>query len=320
MDSHSILASLAAATTLCAALRSASASTPLVLENETLRAEIVPDWAGRLMFFGRKGGENVLWTQPEAADFGCHPNGTPMWKNVGGEKTWVGSQDAGWRAFAGIEEGGVWPPPAWFDSMPLRVVEAGPKRIVLRSDAHRGGDWIVAMEREFTLEEDVLVIRQRLLPEDVGARGPDVLPDDDRRLWSVAQVPRPAFVLVRLCDEHRHTKSGTISDPIPSHDAPWARLEIPNSEKPSKINVDGDALAMPLANGGGWLLIEQTAPERFLKAFAKPGRAMVYASPDGFKPSEYAELEFAAYGPDAEQTLRLSLPRDFAPSAPTASR
>ena len=77
---------------------------------------------------------------------------------------------------------------------------------------------------------------------------------------------------------------------------------------------------MPLAKGDGWLLIEQTAPERFLTAFATPGRAMVYASPDGFKPSEYAELEFAAYGPDAEQTLRLSLPRDFAPSATAASR
>ena len=296
---------------MSAAPRSALAVTPLVLENDSLRAEIVPDWAGRLMFFSRKGGENVLWTQPEAAEFGCYPNGTPMWKNVGGEKTWVGSQGAGWRAFAGIEEGGVWPPPAWFDSMPLRVVEVDAKHVVLRSDAHRGGDWVVAMEREFTLEENALVIRQRLIPEEVGARGPDVQPDDDRRLWSVAQVPRPAFAMIRLCGEGRHSKTGTISDPLPQPDSRWARLDIPNSEKPSKINIDGEALAMPLANGGGWFLIEQTAPARCLAAFAEPGRAMVYASPDDFKPSKYAELEFAAYGPDAEQTLRLSFVRDL---------
>ena len=57
--------------------------------------------------------------------------------------------------------------------------------------------------------------------------------------------------------------------------------------------------------------MEQTAPERCLSAFATPGRAMVYASPDDFKPSIYAELEFAAYGPDAEYAVRLSLPRQL---------
>jgi hypothetical protein len=296
-----------AAAALSAAAAPANAATPIVLENEKLRAEIVPAWAGRLMFFGHKGGENVLWTQPEAADFGCHPDGTPMWKNVGGEKTWVGSQGPGWRAFAGISEGAAWPPPAWFDSMPLRVVRADPKSAVLRSDAHRGGDWSVAMEREFTLEEDCLVIRQRLIVEDFGANGTKALPDDDRRLWSVAQVPQPKLVMMRPCGEGRHTKFGPIGEPLPEVGSGWARIDLFGTEKPAKICADGDALAMPLADGG-WFLIEQTAPQPFLDAIAEPGRAMVYASPNDFKPSAYAELEFAAYGPDAEQTLRMSLP------------
>jgi hypothetical protein len=30
---------------------------------------------------------------------------------------------------------------------------------------------------------------------------------------------------------------------------------------------------------------------------------MVFATETNFQPSAYAELEFAAYGPDAEQTL-----------------
>ncbi|MBR4612138.1 MAG: hypothetical protein IKO40_05415 [Kiritimatiellae bacterium] len=311
MNTRPILASLAAATALSSIPQATAATTTIVLENDNLRAEIVPAWAGRLMSFGRKGGENVLWTQPEAADFGCYPSGTPMWKNVGGEKTWVGSQGAGWRAFAGIETGSAWPPPAWFDSIPMNVVESSPNHLVLRTAAHPGiRGWVVAMEREFTLEADVLVIRQRLIPEAIGDDGPAVLPDDDRRLWSVAQVPRPAFVMMRLIGECRHVKFGPLPAPDPDGVPGWSRLVISNSDKPGKICLDGDALAMPLADGG-WFFIEQTAPERFLTSFAEPGRAMVYTSPDDFKPSVYAELEFAAYGPEAEQTLRLSFPREL---------
>lgn len=287
-------------------------SSAIVLENQNLRAEIVPAWAGRLMFFGRKDGENILWTQPEAADFGCHPSGTPMWKNVGGEKTWVGSQGQGWCEFAGKTEGGVWPPPAWFDSMPFRVVKADPKSAVLRSSTNRGGDWVVAIEREFTLEEDKLVIRQRLIAEDFGARGPKPLPDDDRRLWSIAQVPQPRLVMMRLCGEGRHIKFGPLPAPEPEDANGWSRLPISASPEPGKICADGDALAMPLADGD-WLLIEQTAPQRFLDAIAEPGRAMVYVSPDNFEPSAYAELEFAAYGPDAEQTLSFSIRDELPP-------
>lgn len=309
MDSRQLPSLVAAA--MAAASLSAPAAQPIVLENGSLRAEIVPAWAGRLMFFGRKGGENVLWTQLEAADFGCYPDGTPMWKNVGGEKTWVGSQGPGWRAFAGIETGSAWPPPAWFDSMPLRVVKADPKNVVLRSDAHRGGDWSVAMEREFTLEDDCLVIRQRLIVDDFGARGKAALPDDDRRLWSVAQVPQPKLVMMRLCGECRHVKFGPLPAPDPEDASGWSRLVVSEPDKPGKICADGDALAIPLSGGDGWFLIEQTAPQRFLDAIAEPGRAMVYVSPKDFKPSAYAELEFAAYGPDAEQTLRLSLPDEL---------
>ena len=310
MKTTPILASLAALPALCTTPCAASPVPSLILENDTIRAEIVPAWAGRLMFFGRKGGVNVLWPQPAAADFGCHPDGKPMWKNVGGEKTWVGSQDAGWRAFAGIKEGAAWPPPAWFDSMQMQVVKADATNVVLRSEAHRGGDWVVAMEREFTLEADGLSIRQRLLPVELGAGGSETLPDDDRRLWSVAQVPHPAFVMIRLCGECRHSKPDPLPAPDPADVPGWARIVIPKSTKPGKLNADGDALAVPLADGG-WFLIEQRAPSRHLAAFATPGRAMVYASPVNFKPSPYAELEFAAYGPDAEQTLRLTLPKDL---------
>ena len=264
------------------------------------------------MFFGRADGPNVLWTQPEAARFTIDAGGKPVWRNVGGEKTWVGSQGRGWRAFADKESGSVWPPPAWFDSEPMQVVSADPTNVVLRTAPHRGGDWVVALERSFALEADALVVRQRLLPAEVGARGPEALPDDDRRLWSVAQIPRPPFAWARLCGECRHAAEEPFSAPVPGAPGGWARVDVPDSDKAGKICMDADAIAVPLTGGDGWFLLEQTAPQRFLDAIVEPGRAMVYASKPDFRPSPYAELEFAAYGPDSEQTLSLRIgPRPF---------
>ncbi len=299
---------------LCASLAatvapSQTSTLRIILENESLRAEIVPDWAGRLMFFGHPTGPNALWTYPEAASFTVDANGKPEWKNVGGEKTWVGSQKLGWRAFAGITEGSVWPPPAWFDSMPMQVIHADSTSVLLRTGVHRGGDWEGAMEREFRLEGDVLVIRQRLLPTKASMEGPagTPRPDDIRRLWSVAQIPRPDRVAMRTVGEGRHKENGNIPAPVPADAAGWVTFDIASMTSVSKAEADGDALAAPLRDGSGWLVIEQTAPERHLAVFETPGRAMVYASKPDFEPSAYVELEFAAYGPDAEQTLRFRI-------------
>ncbi len=275
----------------------------ILLTNSSLRVEISPEWAGRMMFFGRPGGVNALWTNPEAAAYTIDTAGKPLWKNVGGEKTWVGSQRRGWRAFAGVEKGRVWPPPAWFDSMPMSVVTTSPTNAVLQTGVHRAGEWAVSLERAFTLLGDRLVIRQRLiLPDAAGVSEPPIT-NDMRRLWSVAQVPRPDRVAIRLVGEGRLCEDASLPAPVPSDIPGWFWIDIAGKDEAGKIETDGDALATPLSDGSGWLVIEQTAPARHLSAFERPGRAMVYASKTTFRPSAYSELEFAAYGPDAEQTL-----------------
>lgn len=277
----------------------------IVLSNAALRAEIVPAWAGRLMSFGRPGGANALWTWPEAARFTVDEEGNPVWRNVGGEKTWVGSQGKGWRAFAENGPGRAWPPPAWFDSMPMDVVECGPTGAVLRTDVHRAGDWAIRLERSFALCGDRLVVRQRLLPESVGALGPAALPDDDRRLWSVSQIPRPDRVFLHLVGEGRHIRDGDMPAPVPIDRPGWTFLDVGGMAGKGKLSADGDRLAVPLADG--WLVLSQTAPARHLSAFATPGRAMVFASKPDDPPSPYAELEFSAYGPDAEQAVEFRI-------------
>ena len=280
----------------------------ILLANSSLRVEIVPDWAGRMMFFGRPGGVNALWANPAAATCTVDSAGAPLWKNVGGEKTWVGSQKRGWRAFAGKVKGEVWPPPAWFDSMPMQVVETGPTNAVLRTGIHRAGDWAISLERAFTLLGDRLVVRQRLIPADdcAGVHEPPVT-NDMRRVWSVTQVPRPKRVAIRLVGEGRHSEDAELPVPVPSDVPGWSWIDLSDTTTTGKIEVDGAALAAPLSDGSGWFVIEQAAPARHLSAFERPGRAMVFASQANYLPSAYAELEFAAYGADAEQTLTFRL-------------
>lgn len=254
------------------------------------------------MFFGRSSGANVLWTQPEAADWTSDANGNPVWKNVGGEKTWVGSQGAGWRAFEGKESGRVWPPPAWFDSMPMDIASRDPSNLVLRTGLHNAGDWSVRLERSFSLDGCQLVIRQRLIPESYGKLGPAAVANDHRRLWSVAQIPRPEQVVMRIVGQGRFD-SKNFPEPKAAGHPGWVAFDVGSVSGDGKIAADGDRLAAPLADGSGWLVISQTAPARHLSAFETPGRAMVFASAPDFLPSPYAELEFAAYGPDAEQTV-----------------
>ena len=119
---------------------------PLRMRCGPMSATVVPAWGGRLMELSRDGGANALWTDPAAVTNGLDSAGRQIWKNVGGEKTWVGSQGPGWRGFN--PDGKVWPPPSWFDSAPLSVVHSDATNVLLRSGFHESHGWRVALERE----------------------------------------------------------------------------------------------------------------------------------------------------------------------------
>ena len=275
----------------------------LVLENDAVRAEIVPEWGGRLQFFGRPGGTNALWTNPAAADV------TDAWKNVGGEKTWAGTM-AMWPGF----KGGA--PHPWFDEGPFEVIRASSTNILLRAGPGptRFGD--VVIEREFALLSDRLVLREILLPRnESGDEGepPEPLENDSRRVWGVAQIPPVPRVAARLCGEGRRKLFAGFPAPDDGVPGVWLELDIASAPKNGRIALDADALAAPFADDSGdWLLIEHSASERHLGAFVEPSRAIVYTTgPASDKvPLPYVELEFVALGPDAGQTLVFRIVRN----------
>ena len=320
-----------------AAVGAFAAPTTLVLENDALRAEVVPEWGGRLMFLGRPGGKNALWTNPAAAANTVDEKGKEVWKNVGGEKTWVGGMGL-WKGFANKTDAKAWPPPAWFDSAPLEVVRANATNILLRSAAHTSGDWTVALEREFTLAEDGLKVREKLLDgtmekqtdlfaanaahEDANAVRREQIrvldktpyPDDPRRVWSVTQIPFVDNVAVRLVGAGRTKYFCGCPEISAKDDNDWSRLDLSVAPKNSRVALDGDALAAEIP-GVGRLVIEQSADARHIGSFVDPSRAIVYTTGKDIAPSKwtggkaspYIELEFVALGPDAEQRLTFKI-------------
>lgn len=274
----------------------------LVLTNDTLRAEIVPAWGGRLMFFGTATGANAFWTNPNAVTNTVDAKGRPVWKNVGGEKNWMGIESR-WAGFS--PDGKAWPPPAWFDSTSLDVVRANATNVLLRSPSfHTSSNWTVSLEREFTLVNDRLIVRQRAIPP-LDAKSEDLVavPDDTRRIWSVTQIPCVDKIGVRTVGKGR-TKLYDKCPPLSRTGADgWATLDLTGVERHARITMDGDALAANLP-GVGRLIIEQTAEPRHLATFKIPTRAIVFTTgTEARDPSPYIELEFVAQGPDAEQTL-----------------
>ena len=284
----------------------------LVVDNGALRAEVVPAWGGRLMFFGRSGGTNALWTNPSAAANTVDDKGREVWKNVGGEKTWVGGMGL-WKGFKNDADATSWPPSAWFDSALIEVVRANATNILLRSAAHTSGDWTVALEREFTLLPDKLILREKLI-NPVNPVNPvqKTSPDDPRRVWSVTQIPFVDNVAVRLVGAGRTKYFCGCPEISAKDDNDWSRLDLSIAPNNARVALDGDALAAPLADGSGdWLVISQRADLRHLGSFNEPSRAIVYTTGKDIAPSKwtggkaspYIELEFVALGPDAEQEL-----------------
>lgn len=290
----------------------------VVLSNAALRVEIVPAWAGRMVFFGRPDGPNALFANPEAVAATTNAAGGRVWKNVGGNKTWVGEMEAAWPGFQDDSGEGSWPPPAWFDSAPFAVVRADAESVLLRSGVHTNAAlaWTVAVEREFTLLSDRLVLHERLLrgaaPQDgetgfgCGSAGTPrpvtPRPDDPRRVWSNTQIPHVAHVAIRTCGERRARLLRGCPPPKPRGlGSAWVDLDLSDPPKHARVDADGDAFAAEIP-GVGWLLLEHSAPERNLDTFATPSRAIVYATGTASK-KPFVELEFVALGPDAVQTV-----------------
>lgn len=137
----------------------------------------MPSLSGRVMRFGRVGGENWLWNAPP------EKLGGEGFKNWGGDKTFIGPHPI-WSNFATK----LWPPDPTWDGPAFESQITSEGHLKLQGPLWRG--FGARIEREFWFENGEFVIRQTLSKQSGEAR--------ELSIWNVAQAAPPDAVFVPL--------------------------------------------------------------------------------------------------------------------------
>lgn len=217
-------------------------SNSVELTNDLVRVVVVPS-VGRVMFYGLKGGENLLWENPEFAGKTLvkgeylREEGKPVWANFGGDKVWPTQQD-NFPKVNGIE----WPPDPWFDGSPFRAALL-PDGVRLTSQV---SDYCGARIRRVIRLDPAgpgLSVTQKMEKVRIAQReSVEPLP---LTIWSITQVVYPEQVLVPLNPESALEKGFHVF-PFESRAANNFKVEngtgvfTPHEEYSQKVGADSD--------------------------------------------------------------------------------
>ena len=275
------------------------------LSNGRAFATVDATLGGRVLAFGRAGGRNWLWRNESTRNL-ADPH---AWKNVGGEKTWVGTIGDWTTQFCIRRERG-WAPPAWFDGSPFSVERADADCVELRSRVSPGDFWKVGLRRRISFEGESLAIRSEVETKEATAETPDRMWN-----WSVAQVPEAKRLAVHLVGRKRTLWGHSTGEAVKpaGRDGDWVYYSFADFGVNGLMNFDADAIAAEYDDG--WLMVRHRADPATVEPFEKP-RCAVFHS--GFQPKTmgddrakmYVELEFLCYGPQTAMDVVLSVVDD----------
>ncbi len=260
------------------------------IANPECRVVVVPA-IGRIMHYGFRDGENMLWENP--ALLGIRPpdpgdghlHGNADWLNFGGDKVWPMEQTR-WPAV----NGSAWPPDPWFDGAPhgFRLTQDG---CVITGPVSRFNGGRSVREIGLAASGTVLSIRQRIekirpVPSEAG--GPLRFTN-----WNVTQIRKPERILFPAAPRnpsgswfHDYVFEGeSASGCLGKRPAARGAMGVftPDPVRSLKIGADTDGWLAGLA--GETLIVERF--ERVPDVVYPDGGLTVaaYSCPD------YAELE-----------------------------
>ncbi len=199
-------------------------------------AVVVPS-LGRVMRFGKVGGENLLWNSPASTQFKAGD-----WKNYGGDKTWLSPQSS-WGTFHGKNG---WPPDPAFDGTPHQpeVLSGGKLKLVSNTSPRLG----IRLERvmwfsdagEFVIEQSA--VKTSGEPVRVG-------------LWSISQSA-PGTVFVPLAPDSAYQNGFMRFGNAPSTEqsvstaSEMLRLDPQARGGGAKFGVDAPVASLASVRGG----------------------------------------------------------------------
>lgn len=140
---------------------------------------------GRIMRYGRIGGTNVLWENPELAGKVVPPDEqTDKWINYGGDKLWPAPQDR-WG----------WPPDSTLDRGACRVEFLGPRRMLVTGKV--SPQLGLRFSREIALEKSGSEVSIRNTLTNASEK------PVEWSIWEVAQVDNPREAWLPLARKSR---------------------------------------------------------------------------------------------------------------------
>ena len=157
----------------------------LTLQNNLVQL-IVDPRIGRIVYFGRLGGPNLLWIDADAPATAAREKGAlAQWMNWGGDKLWWGPQ-ALWVSQIGRR----WPPDDAFDGQPWNVLSHDRNQVVIesRESNNVGGRFrrtITLHPAEPIVDFDNVFLRTQTSAIPI-------------QMWSVTQVVTPAQCLLDM--------------------------------------------------------------------------------------------------------------------------
>lgn len=271
---------------------------PVTLRSDRVVVEVAPALGGRIMSYMPAGCTNLLWVAPQDA---------PLfwgWKNHGGEKVWIGPQENWLEHF-----GAGWPPPASFDQDKYRKLSATDTATTLMSaPINIAGTELKILRSVRILDQaDVMVSSRKILTNAIGEDGDFAELPDTATLWTIAQIPVPDTLYVRLFGQKRFHNTGIDNNkplPAPHPAGDLLRFDLADLPQSGKATMDADLFAVPVDNG---LFVYRLANSKKHINGDRTDTAQLYVAAAKDLPAgthaPYAELEFALPGLFLDVTL-----------------
>lgn len=233
---------------------------------------------GRVVFFGRPGGDNLLWLDPRATEKAYASRHGRTWANWGGDKVWVAFQNM-WPRIYPLSPN-PWPPDGIIDGGAWTLLVHAPDTLVIES--RMNPELGVVARRRFELLGDGEVLITNTLTRRHASPFPVMI-------WSVTQTLPPDAVMMEVAPDRPPATPRVAIWDQPHADERWQDLAagrvvqwLAPDEKARKTGSLGRGIAATYGN------------QRFLQAHAFDPRA---AFPDAanvhlyHQPGNYTELE-----------------------------
>jgi hypothetical protein len=252
-----------------------SSQSPIALQNGEVKL-IVDPRIGRMVYFGRPSGPNLLWTDPYApATAAKETGGLALWMNWGGDKLWYGPQSL-WPSQIGRR----FPPDSVFDGQPWNVISQDRNQVVIesRESPSIGGRLLRTITlhgAEPIVDFDNAFIRTQ----------PSAIPI---QLWTVSQVMTPDRCMLDVLSDVPSGDCPIVAMGPPlvpaakvihSRNAQWMEFK-PSAEPETKVGTFGNWVAS--ASNDAFVQISRYQP-----GMPYPERSSVQAYTNG----KWVEIE-----------------------------